>query len=134
MRNGGSIMSNEQGKVVYTTTNYEVRVTTIKESGSDADLEVYGIFNINTGVREAELRGYPHALKWADNLEIQISEMIAERVAADAEQATVEEALGEPAVAEVADEYYGDQVEEVVLTRKDAAAELDAAVPAPELS
>ena len=130
-------MSNELGKVVYTTSNYEVRVTTIRESGSDTDLEVYGVFNTNTGVREAELRGYPHALKWADNLEIQISEMIAERVAADAEQAAVEEALGEPDVAEVAEDPVDDLATydpEVVLTRKDAAAELDAAIPAPELS
>lgn len=80
---------------VYSTDNYDVCLCTITEAESGNELTVYGIFNREYGVREAEVRGYPHALKWADSLQKMIDDEAAERVKADSERSAIEEALGE---------------------------------------
>ena len=99
-------------KVVYSTSNYEVRVCFITEPESGNELDVYGIFNLETGVREAELRGYPHSIKWCDNLQKSLDEIFSDRAMADAEAETIKEALTpDPEEAEVDEDGIEESVE-----------------------
>ena len=61
----------------FTTELYSVEVCEIK--GEDGDpLTVYGVINIDTGVREAELRALPHAIQWARKLTESLDKALAE--------------------------------------------------------
>ena len=59
------------GVCVYETDSYAAIITTITEESGN-ELVVYGIFNTETDVREAELRGLPHAMQWCEQLQEQL--------------------------------------------------------------
>jgi hypothetical protein len=79
--------------VLYSSEFYEVAITTITEESGN-ELVVYGVFNKETGVREAELRGYAHAIQWANTLSEQITKVFTETSSEDA----IKNALGESGI------------------------------------
>lgn len=91
---GSGVQEPVIGQRIYGTSAYEVRVATIIEQQSGQELVVYGIFHNVTGVREAELRGYPHAIKWCDQLQEQVDQLFRERAQASSERSVIESALG----------------------------------------
>ena len=119
----------EMNRIVYTTNNYAVALTNIMEENGNW-LPVYGVFNREYGIREAELRGYPYAVRVADQLQDAFNNMVQERVAADVERNKIEEALGVPAVEEEEDI----QLVDDPVTPDEAEDLLESAVSVPEKS
>ena len=57
------------GKVVYENARYIVKIVRVDDSNlADYPVDMYGVFNVDTGIREAELRTFAHAVQWADQL------------------------------------------------------------------
>lgn len=64
-----SIVAPTPGLVVYDNEHYSLVISVVKEAETRDELYVYGVVNKGTGVREAEIRSYAHAVNWATELE-----------------------------------------------------------------
>lgn len=62
LSSGGS----EQLPPLYINPNFKVLVDTIYDPASEAFIEGYGVYNLSTGVREAETRRFAIAIALAD--------------------------------------------------------------------
>jgi hypothetical protein len=82
------------GTVVYSNDRYSAVITEITDPESKQPVVLYGVVNIETGVREAELRSYPHAVGWCDQLDDAVKKLdeVVEQ------ETAIKEALGEPAI------------------------------------
>jgi len=85
------LVNPEVGKVLYLTNDYAVQICVIIDAETKQDLIVYGIINVTTGVREAELRGYGHAVTWADKMQETVNKLAAEAAGTDELAAAMEE-------------------------------------------
>jgi hypothetical protein len=65
----------ELGKVLYSTNDYAVRIDEIIDAESKQPLLIYAIISTETGVREAELRGYANAIQWSHKMQHTMNEV-----------------------------------------------------------
>ena len=73
------------GRIVHSTPDYVVRLETLIEPESKEELVVYAIVNRDTGVREAEHRGYIPAVQYSNAMQAAANKQ--------REEASLEEAL-----------------------------------------
>ena len=73
----------EVGKVLHLTNDYAVQICIITDAETKQDLTVYGIINTGTGVREAELRGFHHAIQWANKMQSETNKLTEEALQTD---------------------------------------------------
>jgi len=57
------------GEVLHTTDDYAVRIDEIIDPETKLPMVIYAIVSTETGVREAELRGYANAIQWANKMQ-----------------------------------------------------------------
>jgi hypothetical protein len=55
-------------EILFENDSYEVRIFTHTDPTYNEELEVYGVYSKQTGVREAESRNLPGAMEWAVGL------------------------------------------------------------------
>lgn len=65
------------GTKLYSLDKYEVIVVRLDDADAHGGaLTCYGVFNTDTGIREAEFRGYPHAMTFCRRLQDQWQEVL----------------------------------------------------------
>lgn len=64
------------GRIVHETPSFVVRIDEMEDPETGKALLVYGIVNKETGLREAELRGFTGAVAWTNKLQHDMNELI----------------------------------------------------------
>ena len=110
------------GDLVCSTDDYSIKIASVMDAESKQDIFVYGLYNNDTGIREAELRALTTAMVWATKVQADLNEQ---------RQAEEQAAAIVAAMPSVEEDYRGEAVEVTdtpeppVLTEAELKAALD---------